>query len=37
MPNPFNHPIIYLRRLRTPLCKTCAHHSIFAPKDVRDE
>lgn len=28
MPDPFNHPIIYLRRLRTPLCKTCAHHSF---------
>nr|DAL44337.1 MAG TPA_asm: hypothetical protein [Caudoviricetes sp.] len=28
MPDPFNHPIIYLRRLRTPTCKTCANYSV---------
>lgn len=28
MPDLFNHPIIYLRRLRTPTCKTCANYSV---------
>lgn len=28
MPDLFNHPIIYLRRLRTPTCKTCANCSV---------
>lgn len=28
MPDLFNHPIIYLRRLRTPTCKTCAKYSV---------
>lgn len=28
MPDPFNHPIIYLRRLRTPTCTTCANYSV---------
>lgn len=29
----FNHPIIYLRRLKTPTCKTCANYSVqfFSP------
>lgn len=33
MPDLFNHPIIYLRRLKTPTCKTCANYSIqfFSP------
>lgn len=28
MPDLFNHPIIYLRRLRTPTCNTCANYSV---------
>lgn len=33
MPDLFNHPIIYLRRLKTPTCKTCANYSVqfFSP------
>lgn len=33
MPDLFNHPIINLRRLKTPTCKTCANYSIqfFSP------
>lgn len=33
MPDLFKHPIIYLRRLKTPTCKTCANYSVqfFSP------